>query len=137
MMGRSSTRSCNKCSDDYDHTPVHMLYQCENIKPLFLWLLRVLLNVCQFKPISNIRFLYFDAIYLNLFQKTICNIFLYVYIITIWKTRKENLRRGILKKMILKRISEHIDFIKLLPNINLDIVFEEISRLDIDNLINV
>ena len=111
-MGRSTTSLCNKCAENHDHTPLHMFYQCENIRPLFLWLFRVLWNVCKFKPISNFRFLYFDTKYENLYQKTICNIFLYVYILTIWKTRKENLRVGILRKMILKRISEYFEFAK-------------------------
>ena len=137
MINRSTTSLCTKCSDNMDHTPVHMFYQCKNIEPLFTWLLRVLLKVCNFKPLSNIRFLYFDATYDTLFQKTICNNFLYVYILTIWKTRKENLRIGIMKTMIVNRIYEHFNFIKLLPNTRLDNVFEEISRLDLDNLINV
>ena len=114
-----------------------MFYECVNIRPLFQWLLRVLLNICKFKPTSNIRFLYFDTRYDNLYQKNVCNIFLYVYILTVWKTRKENLRIGILKSIIVKRISEYFEFIKLLPNIRLDEVFQQISRLDMDNLINV
>ena len=137
MVNRSTTSICNKCENNLEHTPLHIFYQCESIKPLFQWLLRVLLNVCNFKPISNIRFLYFDTRYENGYQKTVCNIFLYVYILTIWKTRKENLRIGILKKNIIKRISEYFDFIKLLPNTKLDKVFIEISRLDMDDLLNV
>ena len=63
--------------------------------------------------------------------------FLYIYIITLWKTRKENLRIGILKSMIIKRVSEHINFIMLLPNHKLEKIIEELSRLDMDSLINV
>ena len=106
-------------------------------RPLFLWLLRILLNVCNFKPTSNIQFLYFDNKYDTIYQKTVCNSFLYIYISTVWKTRKENQRIGIIKNRIVKRISEHFRFIKLLPNVNLDNVLEEISRLDIDNLVNI
>ena len=101
MMGRSVTTRCAQCSSDMDHTPLHMFYQCEAVKPLFLWLLRVLLNISNFKPISNIKFIYFDTEYTRLYQETICNIFLYVYILTLWKTRKEHLRVGILKHMII------------------------------------
>ena len=137
VMNRSATSLCNKCTCNLDHTPIHMFYQCVNIRPLFQWLLRVLLNICKFKPTSNIRFLYFDTRYDNLYQKNVCNIFLYVYILIVWKTRKENLRIGILKSIIVKRISEYFEFIKLLPNIKLDEVFQQISRLDMDNLINV
>ena len=120
-----------------NHTALHMFYQCENIQPLFLWLLRVLLNISNFKPISNIKLLYYDVKYDSLYQKTVCNIFLYVYIITIWKTRKENLRIGILKSMILNSVSNHLKFIKLIPNNELENVFEDLSRLDIKSLFNV
>ena len=137
MLGRNTTGLCNKCSDDVDQTPVHMFYQCENVKPLFLWLLRSLFKISNFRPTTNIRFLYFDANYDNPFQRTICNTFLYIYIITIWKTRKENLRIGILKTIIVKRLSDHFNFMKLLPNNRLDKVFEKFSRLDIDSLINL
>ena len=137
MLGRSTTGLCTKCPDNADHTPVHMLYQCETIKPLFLWLLRVLLKLCNFRPVSNIKLLYFDAIYENLFQKTVCNAFIYVYILTIWKTRKENLRIGILKNMIVKRVPEYFNFMRLFPNKSIERIYEEISRLDIDDLTNV
>ena len=39
--------------------------------------------------------------------------------------------------MIVNKISEHINFIKLLPNIKLNEVFLEISHLDIENWINI
>ena len=51
--------------------------------------------------------------------------------------RKENLRIGILKSIILKQISDYLDFVKLLPNTKLDEVLQEISRLDMDNLLNI
>ena len=51
--------------------------------------------------------------------------------------RKENLRIGILKSIILKQISDFLDFVKLLPNTKLDEVLQEISRLDMDNLLNI
>ena len=50
--------------------------------------------------------------------------------------RKENLRIGLLKSMILKQISNYFDFVKILPNTKLDEVLQEISRLDMDNLLN-
>ena len=137
MMSRSNTSLCNKCDENQDHTALHMFYQCQSIRPLFMWLLRILYNVCNFKSGSNIRFLYFDTIYDNSHQKTICNIFLYIYILTLWKTRKENIRIGILKTMIVKSISEYFDFIKILPNTKLDKLFQEISRLNINDLIHV
>ena len=125
-MSRSATSLCNNCTNNSDQTPLHMFYHCESINPLFQWLLRILLNVCNFKPNSNIRFLYFDSSYENPFQRTVCNVFLYVYILTIWKTRKENLRIGILKSLIIKRVSDYFDFVKFLPNNNLENVLRAV-----------
>ena len=51
--------------------------------------------------------------------------------------RKENLRIGILKSIILKQISDYLDFVKLLLNTKLDEVLQEISRLDMDSLLNI
>ena len=136
-MGRSESSKCNKCTGDWNHTALHMFYQCEFINPLPLWLLRVLLNICNFKPTSNIKFLYFDVAYNGLYQKTLCNIFLYIYVVTIWKTRKENLRIGILKSMIVKRVSDHFIFIKYVPNHKLGDIYEDLLRLDMDSLIDI
>ena len=137
MIGQVQTGKCNRCTGDCDHTALHMFYQCESIKPLFLWLLRVLFDICNFRPNSNINFLYFDVKYGNLYQKTVCNIFLYIYIITIWKTRKENLRIGILRTLILNRVLEHFKFINHLPNHKIGNICEDMKRLDMDKLINI
>ena len=136
-MNRGTTSSCTNCDGDFEQTPLHMFYECGNIRPLFLWMLRVLLNICNFKPTSHIRFLYFDTTYENCYQKTVCNMFLYIYIITIWRNRKENLRIGILKSIIVKKIVEHLNFIKVLQKSKLDEIFQKISRLDIENLKNL
>ena len=137
MMRQTATGLCDNCSGHWEHTPLHMFYQCESINPLFLWLLRVLHNICNFKPNSNIRFLYFDIVYTNFYQKSICNMFLYMYIITIWKTRKENLRIGILKHMIIRRVIEYLAFLKHMPNHTLEKLLEEISKLNIENLVYI
>merc|ERR1712240_267330 len=69
MMNLATSSICTNCPSNRDHTPVHMFYQCESIKPLFLWLLRVLLYLCNFKPTSNIIFLYYNIFYGNFYQK--------------------------------------------------------------------
>ena len=74
-MNRSITSLCNKCAANHEHTPLHMFYNCDTISPLFQWLLRVLFNICKFKPTSNIKFLYFDTRYENSYQRTVCNVF--------------------------------------------------------------
>ena len=137
IMGLSGTSHCQNCTGKYDQTPLHILYECAYVKPVFLLLLRILSNVCNFKPTSNIRFLYFDQKYCNVTQKNICNMFLYLYISTIWKTRKENIRIGILKNIMLRRISNHINFIEQMPNHSVENLFGNISSLDVKNLANL
>ena len=43
-----------------------------------------------------------------MYQKRICILFLTVYIVTVWKTRKENLRIGKLKNLFIKRVIDDI-----------------------------
>ena len=100
VIDQGTLSSCTNCMGNNEHTVLHMFYECESVKPLFQWLLRILYNVCNFMPSSNIKFIYFDTRYSNSNQKNICNMFLYIYIITLWKTRKENLRIETLKKML-------------------------------------
>ena len=104
LMNQIASSNCTRCSENCDQTPLHMFYDCNYVKPLFLWLLRVLLDICNFKPHSNIKFLYFDNFYSNSYKRNICNMFLYIYIVTVWNTRKENLRIGILKHMIVRKV---------------------------------
>ena len=49
-------------------------------------------------------------------QNNICNMFIVSYILTIWRTRKENLRIVIIKKMIVNKCLYVIDTIKHMPN---------------------
>ena len=134
MMNRNTTSTCTNCSGNFDHTPLHIFYECENVKPLFQWLLRILLNICNFIPRSNIRFIYFDTMYANRHQKSICNLFLYIYIISVWRSRKENLRIGILKRLIIRKVEDHLKFIKHMPNHKFEDILDELSRLDLENL---
>ena len=60
--------------------------------------------------------------------------FIYMYIISIWRRRKENLRIGDLKYVILKEISDYKKFIKLMPNRKFEKLSLELSILDIDIL---
>ena len=136
-MNQIASSNCTRCSENCDQTPLHMFYDCNYVKPLFLWLLRVLLDICNFKPHSNIKFLYFDNFYSNSYKRNICNMFLYIYIVTVWKTRKENLRIGILRHMIVRKVSANFVLIKHMPNQSLEKVFGTLSSLDIDNLIRL
>ena len=130
--------SCHKCLTNREETAIHMFYQCDFITLLFLWILKCLKNICNFTPISNIRFIYFDNVYSNLSQKHICNIFIYTYIITIWRTRKENLRIGDMKYMIIRKLSDYRSFIMHMPSQkykkNLS---EELLTLDLELLIDL
>ena len=136
-MNLISSSNCNKCRIGIEETALHMLYKCDYAKPLFLWLLKCILNICNFIPSSNIRFLYFDNVYSNLYQKNLCNIFIYVYIITIWRTRKENLRIGDLKCMFIRKLSDYKSFIKHMPSRKCEKLSRELLALDIDALLDL
>ena len=137
MMNLTNSNKCEKCTSDREETPLHLFYECNNVKPVFLWVLRCLLTVCNFKPSSNIRFVYFDNKYINHSQKTICNTFIYIYIISIWRTRKENLRIGDMKKKILRKLNDYMSFIKLMPNHKFEKLSEDLSLLDNEILIDL
>ena len=136
-MNLISSSNCNKCRSNREETPIHMFYQCDYVKPLFLWVLRCLSSLSNFEPSSNIRFIYFDNVYSCTRQKNICNIFIYLYVITIWRTRKENLRIGDLKHMILSKFSDYRNFLKHLPSQKYQKLSEELQTLDIDNLLDL
>ena len=82
----------------------------------------------NFKPSSNIRFVYFDSVYLNTHQKRICNMFLSVYITTVWRTRKENLRIGILKNHFVRRVIEHFELRKQIPRQNTEKIYGQYPK---------
>ena len=88
-----------------------MLYECSYISPLYHWLLDILMQVCNFNPQSNLRFLYFDSFYQDAYQKKICNLFLAAYVCTVWKNRKENMRIGILRKIVIRSVKGYIDIL--------------------------
>ena len=113
MLSVANSSKCNLCRDDKEQTALHMLYECKYISPFYLWLLSILMQICSFKPSSNIRFLYFDNFYKDLYQKRICNLFLVVYICTVWKTRKENLRIGNLCKILIRTVKSQIEISKI------------------------
>ena len=136
-MNLIDSSKCNKCGNDREETALHMFYQCNYIKPLFLWVLKCLSNICNFTPSSNIKFLYFDNVYSDLYQKDICNIFIYIYVITVWRTRKENLRIGDLKCSIIRKLSDYKNFIKHMPSKKCKKISDNISALDVDSLIDL
>ena len=121
-MNLINSSKCNNCTVDREQTPLHIFYECENIQLLFMWLIKVLFYITNFKPVSNIKFIYYDNKYRNRRQQNICNIFISVYILTIWKTRKENLRIGIIKKMIINKSQDIINIIKYTSKTYIDIV---------------
>ena len=121
-MNLINSSKCNNCTVDREQTPLHIFYECENIQLLFMWLIKVLFYITNFKPVSNIKFIYYDNKYRNRRQQNICNIFISAYILTIWKTRKENLRIGIIKKMIINKSQDIINIIKYISKTHIDIV---------------
>ena len=111
MFNIASSNQCNLCRDSREQTALHMLYECTYILPFYQWFLNILMQICSFNPSSNIRFLYFDSFCQDLYQRRICNVFLVVYICTVWRTRKENLRLGNLQKMLIRTVKVNIDIL--------------------------
>ena len=136
-MNLVNTSNCNKCTGDREETQLHMFYECDYIKPLFIWVLKCLSNVCNFKPSSNIKFIFFDNSYINSYQNIICNLFIYTYVITIWRTRKENLRIGDLKNVFIRGLSNYKNLIKHMPSKKCKKLSDKITALDIDKLIDL
>ena len=137
-MNLINSDRCNKCTADREQTPLHIFYECENIQTLFMWLIRVLFYITDFKPISNIKFIYFDNKYRNRQQKDMCNIFISVYILTVWKMRKENLRIAILKSMIINKVLGTINIIKHIPNTSVEsILGNYVSKVELEVLLRL
>ena len=136
VMNLVNSSICGKCNTGCEETPLHMFYQCNYVKPVFEWVLRCLLVICNFKPSSNIRFLYFDNIHSSIHEKNICNIFIYLYIVTIWRNRKENLRIGILKSIFIRKLLEYREIIKQMSTRRYEALTKDLASLDIDSLIS-
>ena len=90
-----------------------------------------------FKTTSNIRFILFGNSYNNSYQKDIFNKFVYIYIITIWRTQKENLRVGELKFIFMRKLNDYRTFIKLMPNQKFGKLSSALSALDNDTLLDL
>ena len=133
-----NSNKCNRCTADREQTSLHLFYECVNIQALFMWLLRTIFYISDFTPTSNIKFIYFDNKYRNRQQKNMCNIFISAYILTVWKTRKENLRIGILKNMIINKCMGTIDTMKHMPNISLEAALGNyITKIDSQILLRI
>ena len=62
---------------------------------------------------------------------------LYIYIVSIWRTRKENLRIGNLKCVIVRKLREYQKFIKNMPNQKSEKLYKDLESIDLDNIINL
>ena len=121
---------CDKCTSNSEETQLHLFYECDYVKPFYLWIIRCLTHLCNFKPSSNIRFLFLDNSYNNSYQKNICNAFIYIYILTIWRTRKENLRIGDMKIIFIRKLNDYKAFLKLIPKRKFEKLSIALSALD-------
>ena len=83
----------------------------------------ILTQICNFNPNCNIRFLYYDSFYQKLYQKRVCNLFLALYICTVWRSRKENLRIGILSSVLKRAIKENLEVMRQLTKKSLEELF--------------
>ena len=58
-----------------------------------------------------------------------------MYISTVWRTRKENLRIGILKKYFIKRVMENIEIRKHMAKQNLEKIYGQyLNRLSYEEV---
>ena len=76
--------------------------------------------ICTFIPSSNIKCIYFDNIFNDREQKNVCNMFIGAYIISIWKTRKENLRIAVLKSIIVNKVLNIFESIEMSQHYTLE-----------------
>ena len=53
---------------------------------------------------------------------------------TIWRSRKENLRIGIMKNIIIRKLSEYREFVKKIPGRRFEKLTDALSSIDIDIL---
>ena len=128
MLNLATTNTCNMCTDEKVQTALHMLYECTYIAPFYQWFLSILTQICNFNPNCNIRFLYFDSFYQNLYQKRICNLFLALYICTVRRSRKENLRIGILSSILKRTIKENLEIMRQLTRKSLEELFGQYGK---------
>ena len=97
MFNLSENSLCELCK--VEESAIHLFYFCRKSRPIYDWLLRKIQTSCDFKPDSNIRFLYFDFNCKELHVKNICILLLCSYITTIWSCRSvNNLSPEIIKK---------------------------------------
>ena len=135
-MNLSNTDKCNRCTTDREQTPLHLFYECDLVKPLFMWLLKILYYVSNYTPISNIKVIYLDNKYSTIEQKKICNLFISIYILTVWRNRKENLRIGIMKRRVISKVIQTINTVKQMQNISREKnIGNCLDRIDLMDLI--
>ena len=62
--------------------------------------------------------------------------FLAIYISTVWRKRKENLRIGVLKNLLIRKVNEHIEIRKYILKKTLEEMYGQYSaRLSYEELI--
>ena len=60
-----------------------------------------------------------------------------IYVIAVWRTRKENLRIGVLKNLFVRKFSEYRAFIKHMPNSKFKKPSEVLLTIDTEALIDL
>ena len=99
----ANSNTCNLCNEDKEQTALHLFYECSYIAPFYQCLLNILIQICNFRPVSNIKFLYFDSTYVNNYQRKVCNMFLAVYIFTVWRKKEGKPKNWNLEKSSNKK----------------------------------
>ena len=67
----------------------------------------------------------FTKIYI---RKDICSLFVALYICTVWRSRKENLRIGILSSILKRTIKENLEIMRQLTRKSLEELFGQYGK---------
>ena len=102
VLNLSESNLCDIC--DMEENAVHLFYSCRKVRSTFDWLLGFIDSICHFKPVSNIKFIYFDFKIEEMRCKNICIMLLYSYLTAVWSCRANNqLTSGQIKEVVKKK----------------------------------
>ena len=103
MLNLSENNLCDIC--DMEENAVHLFYSCCRVRSVFNWLLAFIELTCNFKPNSNIKFLYFDFKIEEMTCRNTCIMLLYSYITAVWSCRNNcQLTSDLVKEIVKAKI---------------------------------
>ena len=88
MLNLSENDNCNICN--VEESAIHLFYFCKRIAPVFKEFLTMVKQICNFVPINNIRFIYFDFKIKETPRRNACVLLLYSYLSVVWAFRNQH-----------------------------------------------